>query len=435
MQNSWLVQRWGMKASFVLASLLFFVGTVLVVASKNHFGVILLGRTLVGLGNGFGMTTTPQYISEISPKDHRGFLTSWSEIACNVGILIGFSMGFVFANYPIGLSWRLMFSMGCILPVVMLFLCCFVLTESPRWLVKQQRLDSARTVLQQLTPYASTEELQEAITDIQRDIEREHLLQQQQQSSGFMGWITLLKETKRRPAIRQMMERGIGIAVAHEMSGIDAIQYYLVFILDASGVTSREAQGQYMFCLGFLKLASLFVASALVDKLGRRPLLLLSLSGMIVSLVVVASAFENMDLTVSPSNDSGNLTNDTELINQDRSSFHNNQHKSNFEVTIAGLALYLIFFSLGLGPLGWILPPELFSTTIRSNAVSLSTFANRLTATFMTSTMLSMANALGWVGYFLSLATINLCTAVLVWLFLPETKGVKLEDVGAFFQH
>ncbi|KAL7570497.1 hypothetical protein ACA910_004278 [Epithemia clementina (nom. ined.)] len=443
MGNSWLVVRWGMKASFVLSSCLFLVGTLLVVlANRDHFIIILLGRTLVGLGNGFGCAVTPQYISEVSPKEHRGFLTSWAEISCNVGILIGFSMGFVFAQVRPGLSWRLMFAMGCILPIVMILLCWFVMVESPRWLVQQQQVDRAHVVLQKLLPEATPNALQDIIQDIQFDIERDHVItgtqqqevqQQQQQRSGLLGWIALIRQARRQPAVRKMLHLGVGIAVAHEISGIDAIQYYLAFILNASGVTSREAQGRFLFGLGFVKLATLFVASALVDKLGRRPLLLVSLSGMVVSLLVVAASFQNSESKSDVLNNttaaSTEATNELAVGGKD-----NNYYSDLFVVaTISGLGFYLIFFSLGLGPLGWLLPPELFSTSIRSNAVSMSTSTNRLTATFMTSTMLSLAHWLSWVGYFISLAVVNLSIAVWVWLYLPETKGVKLEDVGTFF--
>jgi MFS family permease len=275
--------------------------------------------------------------------------------------------------------------------------------------------------LRKLNPDDSDDFIQSILRDIQDDIQRER--ETLHQNDTGLGW--LLKEKPR--AIQKMLALGLGIAISHQICGIDAIQYYLVFILQACGITSRDAQAQFMIALGGLKLACLFVASALVDKLGRRPLFLISVTGMIVSLLTIAANF-----FISSSTDVAADTNTTTaaMIN----SLIGVAPTTSMIMTIGGLALYLASFSVGMGPLGWILPPELFSTTIRSKAVSLTTFANRMTATFMTSTMLSIANFLSWGGYFCFLASINVTIWFLAWWFLPETKGRKLEDMSAYFQ-
>ena len=106
----------------------------------------------------------------------------------------------------------------------------------------------------------------------------------------------------------------------------------------------------------------------------------------------------------------------------------------NSKVVLFGLALYLAFFSLGLGPLAWILPNEIFPTAIRARAVSLSVFMNRLTAAVVSSTMLTLADLLGWFGYFLFLATVCLLILAFFFVYLPETKGMRLEDIAHFME-
>ena len=105
----------------------------------------------------------------------------------------------------------------------------------------------------------------------------------------------------------------------------------------------------------------------------------------------------------------------------------------NSAVGIVGLALYLSFFSVGIGPGGWLIPAEVFSTVIRAKAMSLATFLNRATGTLVTSTFLSLADFLSWSGFFLLLGFINLCILAFFYFYLPETNGYSLEDMSMYF--
>lgn len=100
---------------------------------------------------------------------------------------------------------------------------------------------------------------------------------------------------------------------------------------------------------------------------------------------------------------------------------------------IFGLALYMSFFSIGMGPGGWLIPSEIFPTSIRAKAMSVATFFNRIAATLMSSTFLSTANAIGWGGFFLMLAAICVLVGAFIFFFLPETRGRSLEDMSIYF--
>jgi hypothetical protein len=172
----------------------------------------------------------------------------------------------------------LMFATGYILPLVMIAMTPTIMVESSRWLVLKKRYQSSQRVLNKLYLKETTEEaIQSILQDIQEDMERERQLQQA--GNTGLGWLF----QKKPRAIRKILQlMGLGIAISHKICGIDAIQYYLVFVLGASGISSRGVQAQYLIALGGLKFACLFAASALVENLGRRPLLLMSVAGMIL---------------------------------------------------------------------------------------------------------------------------------------------------------
>jgi MFS family permease len=151
-----------------------------------------------------------------------------------------------------------------------------------------------------------------------------------------------------------------------------------------------------------VKLLFIVVGGKLFDIKGRRPLLFISLIGMAIALLMISITF-----FIASSTSSGFI--------------------------IFGLGMYLAAFSVGMGPGAWLVPAEVFPTSIRAKAMSLSAFLNRATATLMASTFLSTANAIGWGGFFLLLSIISLLVLGFLWIYLPETKGRSLEDMSTYF--
>ncbi|KAG7361010.1 D-xylose-proton symporter [Nitzschia inconspicua] len=388
--SHWICDVYGRRKSFQVAALAFIIGLI-IMACANGFAVLMLGRFFVGLGVGFGLAIDPLYIAEVSPAAHRGELVTWSEMAINVGIVLGFFSGIVFYNVNDNLEWRLMFAMGCILPVVMIILSRTVMVESPRWLVSKGQEEQAKEILRKVYPEGF--DVNPVAQDIKEALERERIAEQQ------IGWNVILFPTR---AIKRMLIVGVGTAVAQQAVGIDAIQYYLIDVLDESGITSEKAQLGVLMLLGILKLFFIVVGSKLLDRRGRRPLLFVSLVGMCGACILTSFSF-----------------------------FGKNKNKSTF--AIVGLSLYLSFFSVGMGPGAWLIPSEVFATSIRAKAMSIATFFNRITATLMASTFLSTANAIGWGPFFIMLASISVVVLVFVCCMLPETKGRSLEDMSLYF--
>jgi MFS family permease len=199
-----------------------------------------------------------------------------------------------------------MFSMGAIIPIILTYLATFVMPESPRWLVSKNREAEAVSVLKMV--YPDGYDVNVIVSEIREGMEKEAI------AEHAVGWDVILFPT---PAFKRMLMVGVGTAVAQQAVGIDAIQYFLVYILDESGIKSRNSQMGILLFLGFIKLVVIVAAGYLFDRKGRRPLFV-SLLGMSLSLFLIAMAFIG---------------------------------KASIEwFTIFGLALYLGFFSIGMGP-------------------------------------------------------------------------------------
>ena len=390
LSSHYINDKFGRCKSFIVAAIIFIVGSVIQSAAINY-EMLMIGRAFVGLGVGFGLAVDPIYISEISQADHRGYLVTWSEFAINLGIVFGFTSGLIFATVDENVAWRCMFALGILLPCVVIYLASYVMPESPRWLVTNNREDEARQVLQKVYPPGYN--VNTIIGEIKDDIKKEEI------AEHTHGWGVILHPS---PAYKRMLLVGVGTAIAQQAVGIDAILYFMVFILDQSGITSRVAQMWILVGLGLVKLCVIFVAGLLLDKTGRRPLMSISLLGMSVSFIIVSLSFIGGTAAAS-------------------------------ETAVAGLALYLAFFSIGMGPATWTIASEVFTTTIRAKAMSLATFGNRATATIFASSFLSVANAMGWSPFFIMMAVVCLVILVWIYIYLPETKGRHLEEMAQYF--
>lgn len=312
---------------------------------------------------------------------------TYSEIALNVGIVLGFASGIVSSQ-----QWRPMLMAGAVLPLVMIALVVGgVMPESPRWLVqKHGKTDQAKAIMQAV--HGPDADVNVLLEEMEKSIKREEL------AKNAVSWGIL-----KRPAFRRMLLVGAGTAMAQQATGIDGIQYYLLDVIDKSNLGSEVREGMVLIMLGVVKLVFIFVGGRLFDTRGRRPLLFASLIGMSLALFMISMAF-----------------------------FANSDQLSSF-ATISGLALYLAFFSIGMGPGAWLIPSEVFSMSIRGKAMSIATVSNRLTAAAVATSVVSTSNRIGWSGFFLLLSVVSLIVLAFLYIYLPETKGKSLEDMAMFF--
>ncbi|CAB9501468.1 Facilitated trehalose transporter Tret1 [Seminavis robusta] len=390
LMSQYFSDRFGRRMTFIVASFGFLNGLI-IMAIGQTYGQILAGRILVGIGCGVGFAVDPLYISEIAPAKHRGELVTWSDIGINVGVVLGFSTGLLFDGMPDGDAWRAMCMLGLIFPVTIMFLTVGILPETPRWFVLNGLDNDARLVLQDIYPADFNVDL--VIDDIKEALERERLAEQS------VGWSVFWRPS---PAISRMLLLGLLVPVAQQTAGIDAIQYYLLDVMDESGVMTKTSQKIFLIVLGLVKLVCIMISSQLLDRMGRRFTFFLSLTGLIISLVTVSISFGI-------------------------------KSQAGAYIELGALSLYLASYGLGLGPAGWLLPSEIFATCIRAKGVSVATFLNRLAATITVSSFLSIKNTITWPVFFLILAGFCLFTLIMLYLYLPETKGRSLEDMTLYF--
>lgn len=300
----------------------------------NNFALAMSGRVLIGIGVGLGLSIDALYISEIAPPTHRGHLVSFSEIAINLGILLGFVSNYAFLGVGPGLDWRLMLGLGMVMPSILILLSLTVMPESPRWLLMQGRREEAMVVLRKT--YVEGSDVEGVAAQIEYHIQADFA------ADAHSSWHVIFRPS--RP-VQMMLRAGIGLAACQQLTGCESLIYYSPIFLEKAGFVSKNAAFGMTILVGASKTIFCIVAALYVDQAGRRPLLFMSTAGLFVFLVVMAVAcrFESLGWLM-----------------------------------VVGMCAYVAFFSLGVGPLTWVGTTEVFSTRIRAKAMSLATSTNRL---------------------------------------------------------
>ncbi|WP_323173610.1 sugar porter family MFS transporter [Natrialba sp. PRR66] len=371
----------GRRRLILIGAVLFFVGSFIMAVAPS-IEVLVLGRLLDGVGIGFASVVGPLYISEIAPAKIRGSLVTLNNVAITGGILVSYITNQIIASMAIGagLSWRLMLGLGMV-PAMVLFGGIVFMPESPRWLVEQDREQRARSILSRIRNGANI------------DAEMEDILHMSKRDEG--GFRDLLQ-----PWLRPVLIVGLGLAVLQQITGINAVVYYAPTILESAGY-SDIASLFGTIGIGSINVLLTLAAVFLVDRVGRRPLLLVGLVGMFASLTVLAVAYvlPGMGGVIGP-------------------------------VTIASLMLFVAFHAVSLGSVVWLVISEIFPLNIRGAAMGVTTlvlwFSNFLVAQFFPSLF-----EIGPTVAFAVFAGITAAGLAFVYALVPETKGRTLEEIEA----
>lgn len=381
----------GRKWTMALAAVVFQLGALIMTLAPS-FTMLMIGRLLAGVGIGFGVMIAPIYIAEISPNISRGSLTTFPEIFINLGILLGYVSNYAFSGLSPHINWRVMLAVG-ILPSVFIGFALFIIPESPRWLVMRNRIEEARSVL--LKTNDNDKEVEERLAEIQ-------------QAAAFGNadkpvWHELMFPS---PVLRRMLITGIGIQCFQQISGIDATVYYSPEIFKAAGIEDNSKLLAATVAVGISKTIFIVVAIILVDKLGRKPLLYTSTIGMTLSLLGIGISLA--------------------LFGQ-----------GPFVIALAILFVCanVAFFSVGLGPVCWVLTSEIFPLRVRAQASALGFVGNRVCSGIVAMSFLSMSHAITVGGTFFVFAAISGMAVVFVYTLVPETKGKSLEQIELLFQN
>ncbi len=377
-----LADRFGRRKTIFVTGLIFAAGSCLCAAAPSLW-LFITGRVVVGLGIGIASMLTPMYLAELAPARSRGRLVSFNQLMLTFGILVSYLVGYALA--PSG-AWRWMVGLGAV-PGIILSLGMLFLPESPRWLVAKGQPEKAKAILLRLRGDEATAEAE------YRDLLAAHY-------QGNGARIVFLKELK-HPHLRHLLIVGIGLAVFQQITGINTIIYYAPIIFQSAGFTSNAGAILATAGIGALNFLITIVAMRLIDRVGRRVLLLGGLIGMAVSLLCLAACFAFITGPVAA------------------------------WLTVASVALYIVGFAIGLGPVFWLLIAEIFPQNVRAQAMSIATMANWAANLIVALTFLDMMKFLTPGGTFLTYALCSAGAYVFVHSLVKETKGRTLEDIAA----
>ena len=370
--------RWGRRSMLLVTALGFGAFSVL---SGLAVGLVSfsVARFFVGACIGIASLVVPLYISEMSPARIRGALVSLNQLAIAVGIGVAY-----FVDYALAASqnWRWMFA-SAVFPAVVLLIGVIFLPESPRWLARQGFRDRA---LENFRRLGRGDEAQRELAEVESALEEEE--------EGFGSLF--------QPGFRVAVLVGIGLAIFQQITGINTIVYYSPAILRMSGFPSAKAAILAAGVIGVINVLVTLVSIALVDRLGRRFLLLLSTAGMTVALGLVGAGFY--------------------------------RHAGGIEI-FCEVVGYMVSFDIGLGPVMWLLISEIYPTKIRGKAMSLATLSVWGSNWLVAGTFLSLLHAAGPAGTFWFYACICVLAFIFCYAFVPETKGRTLEAIERHWRH
>ncbi|XP_051150945.1 sugar transporter ERD6-like 6 [Andrographis paniculata] len=375
----------GRKGSLMIAAIPNIIGWIFISFARDS-SFLYMGRLLEGFGVGIISYTVPVYIAEIAPENLRGALGSVNQLSVTIGILLSYLLG-LFVN------WRYLAVLGA-LPCLILMPGLFFIPESPRWLAKMGMTEDFEASLQVLRGFDT--DITHEVNEIKRSLA----------SSNRRTAIRFADLKLRRYWLPLMI--GIGLLVLQQLTGINGVIFYSNNIFESAGISSSNIA---TVGVGVIQVIATAVSTWLVDKTGRRILLIVSSTGMAFSLVVVAVSFFSK----------GFVSEDSTL----------------FSIlgilSVVGVVLMIISFSLGMGPIPWLIMSEILPIKIKGLAGSVATLFNWSFSWLITMTAPLLLN---WSsgGTFTMYTAMCIFTAAFVTIWVPETKGRTLEEIQFSFR-
>jgi len=365
--------KYGRKPGLLIAAFIFAISSLFMGIAPNLYAFIG-GRFFAGVGVGMASMLSPMYIAEVSPPKLRGRMVSLNQLTIVLGIVITHLVNYGLKDTG-PQAWRWMFGSG-VIPSTLFLLGVFTLPESPRWLTKESKHDKALGILKKI---GGEDFALQTLSNIKESIKGE------------------LKVSFREvfgKTVLPVVIIGVGLAVFQQWCGINVVFNYTAKIFESIGADRSEQLIQAVY-IGLVNLVFTLVAMALVDKLGRKPLMMIGAGGLAVLYVIIGHVLKNTTGgTLSP-------------------------------FVLAAIATY----ALSLAPVTWVLISEIFPNRIRGRATSIAVIALWLAYSVLVYTFPVIAEALGEYVPFLVYAIICILGFMFILLRLPETKGKSLEEV------
>ncbi|EXJ71304.1 uncharacterized protein A1O5_05110 [Cladophialophora psammophila CBS 110553] len=418
-----LADNVGRKNIILFADVLFTLGALWQALTTSVWGMIL-GRSIVGLAIGGASLIVPLYISELAPSHLRGRLVTVSLLFITGGQVIAYLIGWAFSTMRGG--WRWMVGLGCAPAIAQLVMLAFM-PETPRYLAKVQRETEARAVLKRVY-HGMTDNTTSLVNETIHAIKKELLDQEEahvqlrhsaQPTSSFLISPTLQSLLLHPPHARALTIT-CTLQALQQLCGFNSLMYFSATIFQLLGFQSPTLTSLSVAGTNFLFTVAAF---HLIDRLGRRRILLLTIPVMVLALLLCAGAF-----TFVPLHSDDNI--ETTVVSSSGNSI---PHLPAIAILIAML-LYVSTYAMGLGPVPWQ-QSELFPLSVRSLGSSLATATNWLCNTVVGLTFLPMMDFLGAQWTFVTYAGICALGWVAVWWIYPETMGLRLEEVGELLKN
>jgi SP family arabinose:H+ symporter-like MFS transporter len=367
--------HYGRKKVLMFAAMLFFISAI-GSASAHSLFYFLVARVLGGVAVGVASILSPMYIAELAPAKHRGSLVSLNQLAIVIGILVAFLSNYLLVDSgPNNWRWMLLVMAA---PAILLFFSLFLVPESPRWLVARQRNDEALAVLIKTSGEANAgAELLEI-----EDTLKIH------QESVFSDLLA--------PKVRPLLYMGMILAVFSQITGINTIMYYAPKIFATVGNSNGSSLLQTL-AIGCINVIFTLIAMVLIDRFGRKWMLILGSAGMMSMLLGLSTLF---------------------FI-----------HQTSGIMVLVFILGYIACFSASLGAAVWVVISELFPNRLRSKGMSVAIIALWIACTIVSITFPIMLERLSGGITFLIFAVICLANMLYVWRYVPETKGKTLEEL------
>lgn len=371
-----LADKFGRKIVLIVAALIFMVGTVGSGLAES-MEALVISRIILGLAIGISSFTVPLYISEMAPARLRGALVSVNQLAITTGIFVSY---FIDAYFSTDADWRGMFFMG-VIPAAILFVGMFFLPDTPRWLCSKGFFDKAANVLKRIR---HSDAVDNELTDIKNSLNIHS-----DGHSLFQKWV--------RPAIWI----GLGLGFFQQFTGINTVIYYAPTIFQLSGFSSDTVAIIATMGIGAVNLVSTIIAIPLIDRVGRKPLLYVGMALMTISLFALGLSFSL-------------------------------EHTAALRwIAFFSLFVYVFGFAISIGPIMWLMFTEIFPLQIRGVASSIMASLQWVFNFIVSLTFLTLIKYFHESGTFSLYGILCVLALIFIYLKVPETKGVSLEQIEA----
>ena len=392
----------GRKKVILAAAVFFVTGAICSGMAATPEG-LMAARLISGIAVGVSSFAVPLYIAEIAPAKKRGALVSMFQLLITAGILASYLSDLALADESNPACWRMMFFMG-VFPATILLTGMFFLPETPRWLMQKGREKESRDVLERIE---SADVFEQELNQIKVEIEK---------SRDTASWRELLQ-----PWMRTPLFIAITIMFFQQFVGINTVIYYSPKIFLMAGFEGNIAAISASVAVGVVNLLATIVSVYFVDRIGRRKLFFIGLTGITLSLASLGLCFL----------------------------FHHNMGDAGKWTSIVLVFLYIAFFAISIGPLGWLIISEIFPQKVRGLGASIGSLSVWVFNAIVTFTFFKIVNAFtvkgtevivegeklgNPAGAFFLYAVIALCALVWGYYYLPETKGISLETIENFWR-